>query len=332
VQSDQTAKSESGDPGQRVFALITDSIQIESTLLPFDLGHDIFLRAPNQEEQARLNLQLDAELKRFELRSEPEPRRARFESTRGADGRIHYQSSDHRYFGYDIHEQTASVDTFSIINDVTRLLEPEMVPGFAVAFFQGVTSTRSFGPAMNRSLLRTSAVNFEPIPTVQAETIGKLRDLVALRLSLTDYHAAIKRALRYFEEIDSSDPRSAAWFLGHFSTLECLLTHKPLPVDTTDSLGRQLKTSIPILLRRSGELADHGGVEAVRSKIAALYDLRSSLVHGEMGPGGHPTKGVYQTEGWDSARENVRQLTKAVLRGALEEPDLTVDLKGPARK
>lgn len=71
--------------------------------------------------------------------------------------------------------------------------------------------------------------------------------------------------------------------LGYFAVVESLLTHKQTKTETGDSLSRQIKTKVPLLLNRISDGINYNKYfhEASEEKIwAKLYSYRSALAHG----------------------------------------------------
>lgn len=71
--------------------------------------------------------------------------------------------------------------------------------------------------------------------------------------------------------------------LGYFTVVESLLTHKQTKTETGDSLSRQIKTKVPLLLNRISDGINYNKYfhEASEEKIwAKLYSYRSALAHG----------------------------------------------------
>jgi len=170
------------------------------------------------------------------------------------------------------------------------------------------------------------------VPSVGAAELNRLSALVHLYSTLSDNHSRIQRALTLFEECDDIKPASGMWLLAHFSTLEALLTHKPKMGDPADSLGRQLRTSVPLLLRRATRtdlLESLGPQVSFDTAMKKLYDLRSLLTHGGWQVGEEFPPHLTVLGDYGRASGFVRGIVKAVLAQALEEPELALYLAGP---
>jgi hypothetical protein len=120
--------------------------------------------------------------------------------------------------------------------------------------------------------------------------------------------------------------KSELRFLGYFAVLESLLTHTPKPSDPYDSITRQVKKKLALLDHRfphSIDYAPFGGTSAdvVWSK---MYAYRSLVAHG-----GIPSfDGELQVlASHDAALTLIKETVKAVIRQALSEPQLVLDLR-----
>lgn len=73
--------------------------------------------------------------------------------------------------------------------------------------------------------------------------------------------------------------------LGLFTVIESLITHKPSSKETGDSITRQIKTKIPLLLNRIEggiEYSQKFGNAKEKTIWSKLYDYRSCLSHGKL--------------------------------------------------
>lgn len=136
----------------------------------------------------------------------------------------------------------------------------------------------------------------------------------------------ILRFTRTLQQLDSLRPASPLTFLGFFAVLEGLLTHAPEPKDPLDSITRQITTKVALLDRRFRFPLDFGAFGNTPQKTIwkKMYAYRSCLAHG-----GIPDfAGELQTLVNDNtALGLLKQTVKAVLRQALIEPELIVDLR-----
>jgi hypothetical protein len=329
------------------YLFVVDAVQIERSLLPFDLGHGFSLdRATEEEITQYLRPWAEAVLAPFEKKARPQPARQRFEgrwvpSTRGDGSRTmrFLDPKDWRYYVIRWGEpESAAWERVKAVQQVSRLVEPEMVPAFSVSYELYVTTTDGTHlpstSEISRRLVNEPAHSALPvdIPVVTAPSLDVARELFLKRVMLEERHGAVVRALEILEEADDLRHGSPMWLLSQFVALESALTHAPHPGDPADSIGRQLRRAVPLLLRRSGELdllAGLGITAPLDTAIKKLYELRSRIAHGE--PPWPESNSLDVLVDLGTATLAIRGVLKAVLRQAIREPDLVCDLKGSDR-
>jgi hypothetical protein len=136
----------------------------------------------------------------------------------------------------------------------------------------------------------------------------------------------MKRLTDQMLELEALPQDSPLLFLGYFAILESLLTHKPDPKDTIDSIARQVKRKLTLLDNRWDPRVDYAAFQATKPEKVwgAMYGYRSCLAHGSNADFG----GDLQILGEPSrALRLIKDTLKAVLRQVLMEPQLIVDLR-----
>jgi len=105
-----------------------------------------------------------------------------------------------------------------------------------------------------------------------------------------------------------------------------LLTHQPKKTDTIDSITRQVKQKVLLLDNRWEPRIDYSAfAECKPDKIwSKMYDYRSCLAHGA-----NPDfkKDLHQLGDPDRPLKLLKQTVKSVLRQAVIEPQLILDLR-----
>ena len=136
----------------------------------------------------------------------------------------------------------------------------------------------------------------------------------------------VERLARQVGDLKALPHESPLRFLGYFAILESLLTHLPKPTDPNDSIMRQVKKKIALLQNRWPERLDYSAFgnatgDTVWSK---MYAYRSLLAHG-----GAPTFTGELTllSNHERALGLVKSTVKAIIRQALVEPQLVIDLR-----
>jgi hypothetical protein len=114
--------------------------------------------------------------------------------------------------------------------------------------------------------------------------------------------------------------------LGYFTLLEALLTHPPDPNDRHETLTNQIKRKIALLNNRWETPLDYAAFgENKPDKIwAKMYSYRSAIAHGDVPDFAKDLKLLKDRE---EASKLVKQAAKAVIRQALLEPQLVLDLR-----
>jgi hypothetical protein len=171
--------------------------------------------------------------------------------------------------------------------------------------------------------VREGHVPFEDVTASDAEDIRSLHN----QLRLCEHSIVnIKRIIQQILDLEALSPRSTLPFLGYFAILESLLTHQPKKTDTIDSITRQIVKKVTLLDNRWQPRIDYGPFRGAKPETvwSVMYAYRSSLAHG-----GEPDfKTDLQSLGdHHCALKLLKQTVKGVLRQALIEPQLILDLR-----
>jgi hypothetical protein len=163
-----------------------------------------------------------------------------------------------------------------------------------------------------------------------AATEDDLRQTAELRHQLERHEASlidVKQLARALGALKALPEDSPMRFLGYFAILESLLTHSPRPSDPYESITRQVKQKIALLNNRWTPRLDYGafGGASPETVWTRMYAYRSLLAHGgqpdfsrgELAVLGNPERALLL----------IRETVKAVVRYALIEPPLLVDLR-----
>lgn len=136
----------------------------------------------------------------------------------------------------------------------------------------------------------------------------------------------LRRFIGQVRSLKALPHHSPLRFLGYFGILEGLLTHKPSPADTIDSITRQVKRKIALLNNRWQPRLDYTVFRVGDDKLwSKMYEYRSHLAHGS-----EPDFAAGDLTGLVSAERALALLiaaVQAVIRFALDEPRLLADLK-----
>lgn len=119
--------------------------------------------------------------------------------------------------------------------------------------------------------------------TLNKENLEQIREIYCRFSSISDDFPEITNSIKLFNTLRYLHNYHDFKTLGLFSVIESLLTHKPTSSETGDSLTRQVRTKVPLLLRRAESGFNYGAIFKIQdeSKIwKSLYDYRSALAHG----------------------------------------------------
>ena len=164
------------------------------------------------------------------------------------------------------------------------------------------------------------------------DTVAKLEksDLIDLKLIYHEFikikssHPDIARSIKMFNSLPKFKGYNELFSLGLFSIIESLITHNPS--GEYDSITHQIKHKIPLLERRFQNPIDYScfGNAAPQTLWSKLYDYRSRIAHG----GEIDFSGKLQIlNNAFTVQLFLESLLRALLRHALQEPDLYTDLK-----
>lgn len=174
-------------------------------------------------------------------------------------------------------------------------------------------------------------VSTATLDATQLVEISQIYDLLIKGCAVVNGAMNIPKAWKAVEMLDDVTllPHSSAFrVLGLFSILEMLISHNPRLEDKGDSITHQMKTKMPLLMRRFDKpvvLAAYFG-EAKSDKIwSQMYGYRSAIAHG-----GTPDFKNLGAQGYLRSAENANAflfaVVKATIRNYLREPVLYDDL------
>ena len=171
--------------------------------------------------------------------------------------------------------------------------------------------------------LENTTLPFFDVTSAVAKNIGLLYEQLK---NSSQTLVNLARFTQQMLELDALPSTSSLLFLGYFAVLESLLTHQPNPKDTIDSITRQVKRKIILLDNRWQPRIDYSQFpNSTPDKVWSLmYSYRSCLAHG-----GEPDfkKELQLLLDSGCALKLLRQTVKSILRQALAEPQLIVDLR-----
>lgn len=155
-------------------------------------------------------------------------------------------------------------------------------------------------------------------------SIGEIYNLIKKRKTKYPH---IDKAFKRWNDLKALPRSSDMLIIGLFSVIECLITHKPFLVDSSDSLTHQVKTKLPLLRKYFRREVDYSNYfdKATEEKVwKRLYEFRSQLVHGESSN----IEGKYQIlRNKSSVIDFLNENVKLLLLVSLDQPILVSDLQ-----
>lgn len=176
----------------------------------------------------------------------------------------------------------------------------------------GESALDSFDLIFGRGMPLTRQIA-EEIPQIHTEIVAT-----------TSEFEEIRRSLDLFRQVSRMHGSDHLSVLGLFSVIESLLTHNPR--GEYDSLGHQIRTKVLLLDKRFVRPIDYAAFDNVLPKTvwSKLYELRSRIAHGGQLDFKNSLKVLKDL---NTSTDFLRQTTRRVLRHALVEPQLILDLR-----
>ena len=186
--------------------------------------------------------------------------------------------------------------------------------------------TLFFDIALSR-LWKEMSNSDDPFVTLNKESLDDLLYVYKKLSDLEEDIVGLKNAMRQFAQLDEIPKDSPLRFLGYMSILESMLSHAPKQTDPYDSLTRQIRQKMLLIGRRSCLPIPYEKLDQntdPRTLWTRLYEYRSKIAHG----GTVDFSGKLQClRNSSAALDFILYTTVAVMRQALEEPELIADLK-----
>jgi hypothetical protein len=136
----------------------------------------------------------------------------------------------------------------------------------------------------------------------------------------------VKPLATQLAQLKSLPHSSPLRFLGYFAVLESLLTHAPKPSDPYDSITRQVKKKLALLDHRWPRAVDYSPFAGAAPDTiwSKMYTYRSLVAHGAAP---EFTGELAALGNHEAALKLIKETAKAVIRQALTEPQLLLDLR-----
>jgi len=242
-------------------------------------------------------------------------------------GRIEYLAEpEWRYFVIAFRESNATLSQLGDAFDLS-LLELDLAfsvlyPDLEAKFGRALT----WNPGRLFHVLEKAPFNQSFFRDVSVSDIGAIRDIYSQLQNNDQRIVHIKPLAKQLGQLKGLPHSSPLRFLGYFALLESLLTHPPRPSDPYDAITRQVKKKLALLANRWSQPLDYSPFQGATEDTiwSKMYAYRSLVAHG-----GTPTftGDLVILRNHDTALALLKETVKAVIRQALMEPQLLLDLR-----
>jgi hypothetical protein len=186
--------------------------------------------------------------------------------------------------------------------------------------------SRIWSPAYEFHVLEAARLNASFFVDLSSAEVAEISTIHS-QLRQTDSSLIdVKRLVRQLIQLKELPHQSPLRFLGYFALLESVLTHAPKPTDPYDSITRQVKKKLTLLNRRLAAPIDYGPFSGTPAETvwSKMYSYRSIIAHGGM-PEFTGDLAILGNQG--NALKLVKETVKKIVRQAMIEPQLLVDLR-----
>jgi hypothetical protein len=208
-----------------------------------------------------------------------------------------------------------------------ELIENEIELGFC--FLSDISGGQGF--IWNPFSLSTFFQNHnQPLrtKTLSQPDLTEIGRIFSLIQQLPQDFQHIGRALKRYDQIKWLPRHSEMAVIGLFSVIESLVSHAPKLTESADSLSHQLRTKIPMVMKRFHRNFLHPnyfpGIASEEQLWNKLYAFRSKIVHGE---DTNLSGDLKQLQTLAAVIAFLRESSKKLLLLSLAEPEFMSGLK-----
>jgi len=191
-----------------------------------------------------------------------------------------------------------------------------------------LTSDPISHPALESTFIYDDMVG-KPLKLIKFKELREIATNYNLLINLDETsYSNIWRAVVDFDHTKVITRYTPLKNLSYFSIIECILTHPPRPLDTIDSITRQVSTKLSLLGKRFQRVLEYElqfpSLVEPETVWKKLYDYRSRLAHGSHVDFNKDFKALQSTE---NIRFFLFETVKLILLYALKDPDFLTDLQ-----
>ncbi|MBX9925613.1 MAG: hypothetical protein K2Y05_04585 [Hyphomicrobiaceae bacterium] len=309
---DSGAVVPSGSAEMDCLEVVLNALHVDCQL-PAEIVRDVVLRKPSEDECDRIR----GELRRLSTMSDL---CAPFEKNLPA-----WEDLPRSMWRYLVvvkkrTPQSDVLDAGNRVSNASMLTDIEVNCGLSI-YSQGT----GLGSYSDIDPFRTISFFSPPVQRVTEDWLKLVFDNDAKLSTVKQTYPEIGRSIQLFRHAVGLPDGHGLQFLGFFAVIESLLTHAPK--GNVDSIGKQIGSKIPLLNRRMESPIDYSVFPGGPNGLwGSLYSLRSHIAHGGHVDfvGDQKLKPLVST---DCCSQFIRSVVKKLLRHALCEPELVLDLK-----
>lgn len=254
------------------FTLVLDSLNV-SAKLPFELIPDHYFRKAEAQETAKIKEQLSAH-KYSETLYE-------FEFIELAKDKYEGHRVPPEKWRYYVVSFSPTNNKLRDLEYAANLLKNDISLGYS--FF---TSGMGYDMAHISTFFGDRHGRMQKPKSLTDEELRQITTNYGLITSLDKTrYSNISKAIADFHQTKAITNRTTLKVLSYFSIIECLLTHRPVPSDRTDSITRQITYKMCLLTKRFQRDLQYDlffpNIPDPEKVWNRLYDYRSYLSHGE---------------------------------------------------
>ncbi len=303
------------------FCFIADVINFKGKL-PLEVISGHWFRKASTEETQRIKRELDSRSVRllgYEYRFVPAAKE-------GSRQPIQLPPKEWRYYVISF---DGSNDKIRDIEYSANLLEHDINVAFTFFSQEGIPSGIIYNPYIASTFFTDREIGLHEEVLLESNELLEINTNYDGIVNLDKLqYPNIFRAISDFHQTKMITNRSILKVLSYFSIIECLLTHVPRPIDTIDSLTRQVSTKMSLLgklFQRKLDYTRHFPQLSTPEKTwKKLYSYRSTVAHG----GDTDFKGKFTAlSSRDNIQEFLKESLKLLLLYTLKEPDFVADLQ-----
>ena len=303
------------------FCFIADLINFKGKL-PLEVIPGHWFRKADTEETQRIKRELDARSilpYNYEQKRIPADKKDSWQH-------IQLPPEEWRYYvisfdGYN--------DKIQDIEYSADLLEHDINIAFTFFSQEGMPSGILYNPYITSTFFVDRGIRLQEEIFIESNELLEINTNYDTIVNLDKLqYPNIFRAISDFHQTKMITNRSILKVLSYFSIIECLLTHVPRPIDTIDSLTRQVSTKMSLLgklFQRNLDYTLHFPQLPTPEKAwRKLYSYRSTIAHGGEANFDREFKALLSR---DNIQEVLKESVKLLLLYALKEPDFVADLQ-----